>query len=355
MHGDRVFRAALLLIAMAGASHAQRLRLSPCRVPGIDTELRCGTFEARENRRDSNSRLIPLEVLIVPSRAAHPRSDPVVMVSPGGPGTTNSEALPIRAWYSWMRDDRDIVIVDLRGTSGSSRLDCAMVDANGSAAQYLGPLFPRDRIARCRDSLARIDDLRFYTTPIIVQDFDDVLHALGYTKVNLWGASWGTRVEYLWLRMHPGTVRSAILAGSAPVNFLNPLPHARNAQIAIDGLFAECRREPTCHSSFPNIAAELNSVLARLDRRAATVHVRGSSPEHTGATLLTWLEEVNRHRTARTLYGEIIAVVAEWTPNDLLRFYALNLDDGGSPDDPFFSWQVGYKQPSISIMLSNER
>jgi pimeloyl-ACP methyl ester carboxylesterase len=262
--------------------------LSPCRVPGIADEVRCGTFTVHENRADRASRPIPLKVIVLPSRNAKPRPDPLILVSPGGPGTTNSESLIGRGWNSWMRDDRDVVIVDLRGTSGPSRLDCDFADPRAPDAAFLGPLFPPEGIARCKAALEKKADLRFYTTPIIVEDLEDVRRALGYDRVNLWGVSWGTRVEYLWLKMHPEHLRSVILEGSAPVSFLNPLPHARNAQRAIDSLFAECARQPQCRASFPNVRNELDSVMARLKRKPAMVRVAGKTDGEPTSVPLTW-------------------------------------------------------------------
>ncbi|MFI5228885.1 MAG: alpha/beta fold hydrolase [Gemmatimonadales bacterium] len=276
--------AALLIAASAGAQSAP---LRPCRLPGVDVAFRCGSYSVHENRADRRSRLIPLTVIVAPARSAHPLPDPVLLVSPGGPGTTNSESLPFRAAETWMRDDRDIVIVDLRGTSGPTRLDCDMSDARGSSVQYLASFFQKDKIDACRSALARKVDLRQYTTTNIVEDFDEVRRALGYRKVNLWAASWGTRVVFLWLRMHPETIRSAILEGSAPPALLNPLPHARTAQQALDKLFAECQRQVRCHAAFPNVRGELNSILARLDTAPVTVHIPGAFPGYVVGTTLS--------------------------------------------------------------------
>ena len=284
---DSSLAAALVAAMFASSARAQSI-LSPCRVAGIDVAVQCGTYSVRENRAEAHGRRIPLQVIVLPSRAAVPAADPVFFVSPGGPGTTNSEALPLRAWYSWMRDERQIVIVDLRGTSGPSRLDCDMSNAALGAAAFLETLFPKDKIDACRHALQQKVDLRFYTTPAIVDDFDEVRRALGYRKVNLWGVSWGTRVEYVWLRMHPETVRSAILEGTAPVSLLNPLPHARSAQDAIDALFAECQRQAACHANFPNVAAELDSVIARLRRARAPVRVATGAGTESTTVRLTW-------------------------------------------------------------------
>jgi len=279
----------ILIATLAGSLYGQSSPLlTPCRLPGIPTEVRCGTYVVKENRADRAGRSIPLKVMVLPSRSARPKPDPLILVSPGGPGTTNSESIVGRGWYSWMRDERDIVIVDLRGTSGPSRLDCDFADPDAPDSAFLGPLFPQAGVARCKAALEKKADLRFYTTPIIVEDFEEIRSALGYDRVNLWAVSWGTRVVYLWLKMHPEHVRSVILEGSAPVTFLNPLPHARNAQRAMEGLFAECARQPECNASFPNVRRELDSVIARLKRHPATVRVAGSEAGETASVPLTW-------------------------------------------------------------------
>ncbi|HEY6825550.1 MAG TPA: alpha/beta fold hydrolase [Gemmatimonadaceae bacterium] len=265
----------ILFAALVGSLQGQAPLLSPCHLPGVPSEARCGTFSVRENRSDRASRSIPLEVIVLPSRSAKPKADPLLLVSPGGPGTTNSESIVRRGWHSWMRDDRDIVIVDLRGTSGPSRLDCDFADPRAPDSVFLGPLFPPEGVAQCKSALEKKADLRYYTTPIIVDDLEEVRRALGYDRVNLWAVSWGTRVVYLWLKRHPEHIRSVILEGSAPVSFLNPLPHARNAQVAIDSLFAECARQRNCHAGFPNVGRELDSVIARLKRSPETVRVAG--------------------------------------------------------------------------------
>ena len=283
-----VWGAALLFAAAISSGAAQSIKLSPCHLPRIDGEIKCGTYAVRENPADAHSRMIPLNVMVVPSRSPTPLPDPVFFVSPGGPGTTNSEGFVFGAWFSWMRDRRDIVVVDLRGTSGPSRLDCDFAAADADPATLLGSLFPPEGIAACRAALSKKADLRFYTTPLIVDDFDRVRKALGYGKVNLFAVSWGTRVEYLWLRMHPETVRSAILEGTAPVSLLNPLPHARSAENAIDALFDECKRQSACAQAFPNVRAELDSVKQRLER--APVPVQLAAGGSTTNATLTWPE-----------------------------------------------------------------
>src|SRR3954454_10381191 len=94
---------------------AAALLLHPCHVPGAGAEVRCGTYSVPEDRAHPEGRRIPLDVVVLPSRAATPAPDPLFVVSYGGPGATNTENAP-EAWQTWWRDARDVVLVDLRGT-----------------------------------------------------------------------------------------------------------------------------------------------------------------------------------------------------------------------------------------------
>src|SRR4029077_7181571 len=111
---------------------------------------------------------------------------------------------------------------------------------------------------------------------------------LGYQKVNLWGASWGTRAVLIYLRRHPEAVRSAIIEGVAPVSFKNPLPHARSAQGAIDSLFRECDRQAACHAAFPDPSHELAAVFEPLKLRPAEVTIAASAAGRPIIARLTW-------------------------------------------------------------------
>lgn len=250
--------------------------LAPCRIAGLDADVRCGTYWVFEDRARHAGRRIPLKVIILPSKSANPAPDPVWFVSPGGPGTTNSD-LAVPLWSAWWRDTRDVVLVDLRGTSGESRLDCSLPGSDDHPEAYLSTLFPRPAIRACKEALAKRVDLRFYNTMLAVDDLDEIRQALGFPKVNLFGVSWGTRAVLIYLRRHPQAVRTAIIEGVAPPSFRNPLPHARSAQDALDSVFNACDRQADCHAAFSNIHAETRAVLERLHRAPAEVTVRSAT------------------------------------------------------------------------------
>lgn len=262
--------------------------LQPCHLASIDADARCGTYWVYEDRARRAGRRIPLKVIILPARAPTKAQDPMLLLSPGGPGTTNSElGVTIASAAAW-RDNRDVVLVDLRGTSGPNRLDCRLPGSDDHPGDYLATLFPTAAIRACRDDLSKRADLRLYNTMLVVDDVDEVRAALGYEKVNLWGASWGTRAVLIYLRRHPQAVRSAIIEGVAPVSFKNPLPHARSAQGAIDLLFQECDRQAACHAAFPDVRHELAVVLERLRASPAEVTIADSAAGTPFTARLSW-------------------------------------------------------------------
>ncbi len=153
-----------------------------------------------------------------------------------------------------------------RGTGGDHRLDCSVAGHDDDLQTYLDVLFSVDAFEACRDALARFADLTKYTTPIAMDDLDEVRAALGYEEINLVGGSYGTRAALVYMRRHPDTVRSAILIGVAPVAFTNPLYHAEGGQRALDMVLEACANDPECRAAYPDLTGKLQAIFERLDR-----------------------------------------------------------------------------------------
>lgn len=78
--------------------------------------------------------------------------------------------------------------------------------------------------------------------------------------------SYRTRAVLVYLRRHPESVRTATIFGVLPTDARVPLPAARNAQRSLDALFAACAREPSCATAFPDLPADLATVLRRREK-----------------------------------------------------------------------------------------
>jgi pimeloyl-ACP methyl ester carboxylesterase len=272
-HAHRVTATALLILITSASplpgQQDQRLTLEDCVIPNTQAPARCGTYTVYENRAAGSGRTIDLNVMVIPARSGDPRPDPVFYLA-GGPGV--GATLRARGMlFAWYGGDRDIVLVDQRGTGRSNPLDCEFPGGADNLQPYLDREFQVEYFAPCRDKLEEFADLRFYTTPLAMADLNDVRAALGYETINLFGGSYGSRAALVYMRRHPETVRTATLVGVAPTAFRNPLYHAREAQRALEATFQQCTEDAACSAAFPALEAEFEEVLRRLDAEPVSV------------------------------------------------------------------------------------
>ncbi len=170
------------------------LQLQPSDVAGIPGGGRCGTYDVYENRAARTGRLIALNVVVIPATGPRPAPDPIVWLE-GGPGGAATQAAgpASQQYFRGARATRDLIFVDQRGTGNSNPLRCGDIgETPSNLPGYFGKLFPQELIRACRASLERVADLTQYTTAIAMDDLDAVREALGYARINLAGASYGT-------------------------------------------------------------------------------------------------------------------------------------------------------------------
>jgi pimeloyl-ACP methyl ester carboxylesterase len=261
--------AALTLMAagFCGAyqAHAAALPLQDCRLQselaGGSVAATCGWLSVPENRENPSGKQIRLHVAVIPSLRLEPAGDPLFILS-GGPGQAASDFyISIAPALARVRRDRDIVVVDQRGTGKSNRLDCTFPDE--SDISFSDPEQLRKLTRACLDQLS--GDPRYYTTSVAVRDLDDVRAALGYQRLDLYGVSYGTRVAQHYMRRYPNRVRVAILDGVVPPQLALGPTVALDAQAAIDNAFARCESSADCKRVFPDIAATFETLRARVE------------------------------------------------------------------------------------------
>ena len=258
---------------VAALALATALQLTTCQVPDTSYPARCGTLEVWENRETRSGRRIPINVVVFPARAPKPAPDPLFVIA-GGPGQSATEFAGILMQdFAFAHATRDVVFVDQRGTGRSNPLQCPLGETLDAIIQSVAIGVDGDlaAVARCREELERRADLRLYTTPIAMDDLDEVRTALGYERINLFGASYGTRAALVYIRQHPGRVRSAILRGLAPIDLKLPLTVVLDSERALNRLLGACDAEPSCRGAYPMLEQSLEAVLARLKREPAIV------------------------------------------------------------------------------------
>ena len=240
--------------------------LKPCDVSRLDADALCGTYSVWEDREARSGRKIGLNVVVVPAERASAEADPLFFLH-GGPGAAATQAAAgIVRTLARVHRTRDIVFVDQRGTGRSHPLDCSYgrVDRRMRGAGVEGFLLSPEAVAACRDKLSKTADLRLYTTPIAMDDLDEVRAALGYERINLYGGSYGTRAALVYLRRHWEHVRSVVLRGVAPTSMKLPLYMPRDAQRALDLLIRDCEADPACREAFPALSEDARAAIEQL-------------------------------------------------------------------------------------------
>lgn len=259
------------LLALPAAAQTRTLTLQPCSVSGYPADARCGTLQVPENRDQPGGRQLALHVVVLPARTAAPAREALAFFG-GGPGQAATDFVGGHESFGAIRESRDLLFVDQRGTGRSSPLECSFRDP-ANLQTYLDHFIPPERAAQCRDSLGRTADLSRYGYPQLAHDTEAVRVALGYERLDLWGGSYGTRAAMMYMRMYPQRVRSAVLQGLVPPPFLQPADYAPDMEAALNGLLARCRADVACNAAFPGAAAEVRAVAARLEAQPAMAEV----------------------------------------------------------------------------------
>lgn len=249
------------------------INLKPCTLPGVPVPARCGTMQVLENRMAGRGRTIALNIAVIPA-AGSPRAPDAITFFGGGPGEAAVDGAEfVYHRFAALHRRHDILLVDQRGTGHSSNLTCHLFGDTDALAQWLGPFLPTDAITRCARDLSARADLTVYTTNNHVDDIDDVRAALGYESLDVTGISYGSRASLTYLKRHGAHVRAVVIQGIAPTSDFIPETFARDAQRALDGVFAECAGDAACHAAFPRLAEEMRGLVTHLKREPARVRV----------------------------------------------------------------------------------
>ena len=238
-------------------------------------DVRCGYLTVPENRaRPTHS--IRLAVAIFKSADAHPAADPLIFLQggPGGAIVADVGAAITAATRATIVGNRDLILVDQRGT-GLSRpaLSCPEAQTqqlallNQDITPQQSAAYYEASMAQCHNRLVRSGiDLSAYTTYNNAADIHDLIVALGYPQVNVYGVSYGTRVALEIERSFPQHVRSVILDSTVPTQERLQTAVASARVRVFATLFAGCAASATCKKAYPNLSTTFAALVTRLNQ-----------------------------------------------------------------------------------------
>src|SRR3984957_20311599 len=248
--------------------------LSPCQLehPQRLTVVAadCGELTVPENSAQPTGRQIHLAFTRVPAISRRKHSDPLFVIA-GGPGmaatTFYATVAPV---FGRIHRDRDIVLLDQRGTGGSNPLNCPGGDETAYRAT------DNDITAEARSCLEKLSakaDVAQYTTSVAVNDLERLRQALGYERINVYGVSYGTRVAQQYLRRFPDHTRALILDGVVPPELTLGAGMALDAEHALERILARCAHETDCRNRFGDPTQDYHDLWQSLQAHGVPVIV----------------------------------------------------------------------------------
>ncbi len=273
----RTLPSLILILAFAlpaGALERGEITLEACHLdaPGAPRrpEAFCARTEVPEDHAAADGRRIALRVAVLPAISRDSQPDPLVLLA-GGPGQASTEAfLPLLPALERVRRERDLVLIDQRGTGRLSPLSC---DPASDVVNQPDPETVERLLSECLAEIGEGADPSRYTTAASVRDLDLVRSRLGYEQINLYGVSYGSRLAQLYTRHHPERVRSAVLDGVVPLDLVLGANVGTDAQRALDTLFARCDADEECRALMPDLGERLDAFIEQLENEPMTVSV----------------------------------------------------------------------------------
>lgn len=218
----------------------------------------CGTLIVRENRENTNSRLIPLPVRRIRALSDTP-TEPIFWFE-GGPGGPNTMIYQTDG----LLENHDFIMIGYRGIEGEVNLVCSEI---GDAARNVtGNFLSNEALASYAHSatecvnryISNGVDLDGYSMNQTIEDMEDARKAMGYERINLFGNSYGTRLEMLYQWRYPENLNRVVqVAVNPPGNFVfDP----RAIEKLLHDYTVLCAKDEYCHSRTSNLYETMKHV-----------------------------------------------------------------------------------------------
>lgn len=303
-----------------------------CYVEGVSDRLQCGFVTVPENPNQPDGKQIQVHYVVLPA-VKNANHEEALLAIAGGPGQSAIDnAASFNTMLNKVRQQRDILLIDQRGTGRSNLLNC---DA-GSQSLLAFNDDNVDSLAeaqKCRDQLTG-SDVTQYGSLNAVKDFEAVRAHLGYKKLHLYGISYGTRMAQLYMRLYPEHLATVTLDGIVPMQ-QSVLEIGSAIERGFDLLFKDCQETAACHAEFPELKAEFDQVVAKLSQGPIMEQVHDPVTGEKTLLTLTRAKFYGAIRMAlyqtnvRALVPHAIHQAAKGNYQPLLGLYALTTDGAG--------------------------
>ena len=302
-----------------------------CYVEGVSDRLNCGFVTVPENPNKPNGKQIQVHYVILPA-VKNANHEEALLAIAGGPGQSAIDnAAGFDAMLSKVRQQRDILLIDQRGTGRSNILTCD----EGAQSPLSFNDDNVDTLVEAQKCLEQLDaDVTQYGSLNAIKDFEAVRQHLGYKKLHVYGISYGTRMAQLYMRLYPEHLATVTLDGIVPMQ-QGVLEIGAAIDRGFDLLFKDCQETTACHAQFPKLKAEFEQVAASLAKAPVMENVY--DPVSSEKTMLTMtrgkfygsIRMALYQANVRALVPHAIHQAAKDNFQPILGLYALTLENGG--------------------------
>ncbi|MCS6096647.1 alpha/beta hydrolase [Shewanella baltica] len=302
-----------------------------CYVEGVSDRLKCGFVTVPENSNKPDGKQIQVHYVVLPA-VKNVNHEEALLAIAGGPGQSAIDnAAGFDAMLSKVRQQRDILLIDQRGTGRSNLLTCD----EGAQSPLSFDDDNADTLAETQKCLAKIDaDVTQYGSLNAIKDFEAVRQHLGYKKLHIYGISYGTRMAQLYMRLYPTHLATVTLDGIVPMQ-QSVLEIGASIDRGFDLLFKDCQETTACHVQFPELKAEFDQVAASLAKAPVMENVY--DPVTGEKTMLTMtrgkfygsIRMALYQANVRALVPHAIHQAAKHNFQPILGLYSLTIDNAG--------------------------
>jgi pimeloyl-ACP methyl ester carboxylesterase len=262
-------------------------------------QLSCGYVTVPENRSVKNGAKVKLAVAIFKAQqyinSVDP--DPVIRLDggPGGPSLSGwAQAINSNDYHALIFN-HDVVMFDQRGTGYSTpSLNCPELISYQVASMGGGTAYEQAAHACYNRLTAQGIDLSSFNSLENAADVADIIHALGYQQMTLYGVSYGTRLALTTMRLYPSVVHAAVLDSVYPPNH-NRADLTSDAQRVFTVLFQGCAKDPTCNKAYPNLQSVFYTLVDQLNAHPISFYTVDSTTNQqytvtlAGDDLISWV------------------------------------------------------------------
>lgn len=302
-----------------------------CYVEGVSDRLNCGFVTVPENPNKPDGKQIQVHYVVLPA-VKNVNHEETLLAIAGGPGQSAIDnAAGFDAMLSKVRQQRDILLIDQRGTGRSNLLTCD----EGAQSPLSFDDDNADTKAETQKCLAKIDaDVTQYGSLNAIKDFEAVRQHLGYKKLHIYGISYGTRMAQLYMRLYPAHLATVTFDGIVPMQ-QSVLEIGASIDRGFDLLFKDCQETTACHAQFPELKAEFDQVAASLAKAPVMENVY--DPVTGEKTMLTMtrgkfygsIRMALYQANVRALVPHAIHQAAKHNFQPILGLYSLTIDNAG--------------------------